>query len=186
MITAALPRWVAERLADPDYGVNALRVLVPRDETDPEPPEVAIYNAIDDDWVARKSPVEEVTPDLWVLHVNVLEEIDVVGNPAEGDLADTATVVILLAGVTAEGKSADALIAGHRLMRAVRRCLVSAFRAIQNDELPVLDLEGQSVSLPPRLTLRTQEQKPGSGAVDFALFVPFPIHDTWALSAEEI
>ncbi len=186
MITPALCRWVAEVLSDFDYGVNALRVLVPRRETDPEPPPVAIYNAVDADWVARSSPVEAVTPDLWVLHINVAEEIDLAGDPAEGDISDTATVVILLAGVTTEGKNAEALAAGHRIMRAVRRCLHDAFRNIQQQESPVLELEGQLVSPPEGLTLRTQEQKPGSGALDFALFVPFPIHDTWALGAPRI
>lgn len=186
MITAALPRWIAQVLADPDHGVNALAPLVPREETDPTPPAVAIYNAVDDDWVARSSPVEMVTPDLWVLHVNVAEEIDLAGSPSEGDISDTATIVVLLAGVATDGKSAEALIAGHRLMRAARRSLFDAFRSIQQQAKPVLTLEGQDITMPESMSLRTQEQQAGSGAVDFALFLPFTITDQWALGAPEI
>lgn len=187
MITAALPRWIAQQLADPDFGVNALRASVPRDEIDPVPPPVSIYNAIDDDWVARKSPTEGVTPDEWVLHVNVGESIQLAGDPdAEGNVSDSADVVIHLAGVTLQGKNAAALAAAHRLMRAVRRCLLHAFRGVRRLDPPALVLEGQRIEMPAELALLIKEHQPGSGAVDLALVIPFDITDEWALGAPEI
>ncbi len=183
MIAPALPRWVAEVLADAETGVNALRTQVPRGIDDAAPPEVGIYNAIDDAWVARSSPVETVTPTEWVLQVNVGEELQVSGDPlASGSADDTATIVVHLAGVAATGDNAAALAAAHRLMRAVRRCLNIAFRARRTDPL---DLEGQLIALPNELTLLTQEPQPGSGAVDLALVIPFTIIDSWALGALE-
>lgn len=182
MIAPALPRWVALRLADVEAGVNAIAPSVPRSADDPLPPVVAIYNAIDDDWVARAAPAEGVTPAQWVLQVNVGEELQLGGAPFDGDLTDTATVVVLLVGVTADGEDAATLAAAHRLMRAVRRCLLLAFDALRTDGL---QLEGQAFDLPNQLTVLTQEPEPGSGAIAIACVIPFPMTDTWALGAQE-
>lgn len=185
MIAPALPRWVAEAMADPESGVNALRHQVPRAPIDNVPPEVAVYNAIDDAWLARRSPLDpvEVTPALWVLQVNVGEELQLDGDPlASGSLDDTAVVVIHLAGVAMQSDNAQALASAHRLMRAVRRCLLTAW---QDVGMGGLLLEGQRFTLPATLQLLTQEPKPGSGAVDLALVIPFSSTDTWALGAPE-
>ncbi|WP_396216496.1 hypothetical protein [Gemmatimonas sp.] len=183
MIAPALPRWVAEVLADSENGVNALRVLVPRRESDAEPPEVAVFNAVDEDWVARAAPVEGVIPDLWALQINVGEELQIAGSPMSSDpVEDTATIVVLLVGVATDGQNAGALAAAHRIMRAVRSCLNTAFRTLRTDGL---QLEGQYFSLPSQLSLLTQEPVPGSGQVALALVIPFTATDTWALGAPE-
>ncbi len=183
MIAPALPRWVAAQLADAVTGINVRRLQVPRGLTDAAPPEVAIYNAIDDDWVARDTAPEQLAPELWVLQVNVAEEIELAGNPApDGPIEDTAIMVVQLAGVTADGGNADALAHAHRLMRAVRRVLLEAFATLGMDDLY---LEGQSIRPPSTMNLQTQELVAGSGAITLALFLPFTITDTWALGAEE-
>lgn len=183
MIAPALPRWVAEVLAADETGVNALRTQVPRSLLDAAPPAVAIYNAIDDSWVARKSPIEAVTPDLWVLQIGVGDEITVDGDPfTSGSLEDTVTVVIHLAGVALQSGNAAALAAAHRLMRAVRRCLLHAWRELG---MAGLLLEGQRFTMPSTMQLLTQEAKQGAGAVDLALVIPFQSTDTWALGASE-
>jgi hypothetical protein len=183
MIAPALPRWVATVLADAEGGVDALRASVPRGAGDPEPPPVSVFNAIDHAWVARTAPAEGVTPTHWVLQVNVGEELQLGGNPLRSDpIADTATVVVLLVGVTAQGDDAATLASAHRLMRVVRRCLVLAFTACRTTGLT---LEGQAFDLPDDLTLLTQEPEPGSGAIAIALVIPFTMTDMWALGAQE-
>lgn len=183
MIAPALPRWVAEILAHPETGVDALRLLVPRGPEDPEPPPVSIYNAIDSAWVARSAPAEGVTPDHWVLQVNVGEELQLGGSPLSSEpIDDTATIVALLVGVTTDGNNAATLASAHRIMRALRHCLIAAFHALRADGLA---LEGQHFALPSQLSVLTQEPEPGSGAIAIACVIPFTMTDTWALGAPE-
>ena len=183
MIAPALPRWVADRLADVATGVNALSPQVPRALLDSAPPEVSIYNAIDSAWVARSSPVEGVTPDLWIMQVGVGLTLEMTGNPdAEGSLSDTATVVVHLAGVTSEGDNAAAVAAAYRIMRATRRCLNIALREFGMEDVV---LEGQAITAPETMSLISSEQQPGAGQIDLILILPFTIHDYWALGASE-
>ncbi len=82
MIAPALPRWMATTLAHESYGVNALLPSVPRPVDEAAPPECAIFNAVDDNWVARGRIDDEATPDQWVLAVRIAEETDIAGQPA--------------------------------------------------------------------------------------------------------
>jgi hypothetical protein len=181
MIAPALPRWVAGLLADPTTGVNALAPLVPKGHAESAPPLLAVFNTVDDAWVARKYvDVDEATPDEWVLLVRVAEEMQIAGTPGDGSIEDSATVVVELHGVAIDSDNADALAIAFRVMRAVRRCLYLAFR--EQAMRPLL-LEGQSIDLPSRLQGFTLDGKPGSGAVSLALVLPFTITDIWAQSA---
>lgn len=186
MITPGLPRWIADLLADEDTGVNTWRTTVPRGGSDAAPPEVDVYNAIDDHWVARAAPVEGVTPTRWVLHVNVGLQMQVAGDPdAEGGIADTGTVIVHLSGVTLDANNAAALAAAFRLMRVVRRVLLRGFRAIREQATPLLVLEEMEIGLPQELELLVQESTPGAGTIDMALVIPFDLTDIWALAAPE-
>jgi hypothetical protein len=184
VIAPALPRWFAAVLAEAETGVNARRSEVPRAVQDTEPPSVVVYNAIDDAWIAAGAPLDpnEVTPQQWVLQVNVGEELQLAADPFRSGGDDTAIIVLHLSGVALGGNNAASLAAAHRLMRAARRCVVDAWRTIGQEGLL---LEGQRFDLPSNMTLLTQEPKPGSGAVDLALVIPFQSTDTWALGATE-
>jgi len=182
MITPALPRWYADLLADPTSGVNVIAPTVPRRVADPAPPAVGVFNSVDDAWVARGHVDDEATPDEWVLFVGVAEEMQLAGDPGDGALEDTATVVISLHGATIDADNAATLAQAYRLMRAVRRVLITAFVAQQMD---VLVLEGQQITLPSQLQGITLDSKPGSGQVALAIALPHSITDTWALGAEE-
>ena len=182
MITPALPRWVAAVLADPSTGVNAFAPLVPRGVTESDPPTVAIYNAVDDAWVARKHSSDVATPDEWVLAVRVAEELQLAGAPGAGSLEDSASVVVELQGVTIDADNASALATAYRVMRAVRRSLNTAFVA---QLMEPLTLEGQLITLPESLQGFTLDGTPGAGQVSLAFVLPFTLTDTWALGAEE-
>lgn len=183
MIAPALPRWVSACLSDPATGVNAVSSLVPRAVSDPEPPAVAIYNALDEAWVARKHVDGEATADEWVLAVRVAQEMRLAGDPGQGGLEDDATLIVELHGVTEDqANNAVTLGTAYRVMRAVRRVLHQQFLALQ---MAPLILEGQQIALPASLNGFTLDSTPGSGQITIALELPFTITDTWALGAEE-
>lgn len=183
MITPALPRWVAGLLGDADDGVNHWAPLVPRGDDEPAPPSVAVYNAVDDAWVARQHADDEATPTQWVLAVRVGEELQLAGEPGTGSLDDTAPIIVELQGVTDEDtNNAVVLATAYRVMRAARRVLNTAFVALRGEQLA---LEGTQVMLPEQLQAFTLDNQPGSGQVGLALLLPFTLTDTWALGAEE-
>lgn len=183
MITPALPRWVAGLLGDADTGVNHWAPLVPRGDAEPAPPAVAVYNAVDDAWVARQHVDDEATPEAWVLAVRVGEEMQLAGDPGEGPVEDAASIIVELQGVTDEqANNAVVLATAYRVMRAVRRVLHTAFIAQLME--PLL-LDGEQITLPTQLQGFTLDSQPGSGQVALALLLPFTLTDTWALGAEE-
>lgn len=185
MIAPALPRWVATALADEATGVNAMLLEVPRDVSEEPPRAVTVYNAFDDAIVARKAPRTELRADEWVLSVAPAEELEHAGNPLEeGDLRDSAPIVLHLSGVTVNGDDAASLAEANRVMRAVRRVLLQAFRLIQQAGTPLV-LEGQTIELPEQWKSITKVVTVGSGQYDLVVVIPFLLTDDWAFSAPE-
>lgn len=185
MIAPAVVRWVAATLADELAGVNATLPTVPRGDSEEAPRPVTIYNAFDDHIVARNAPASELLASEWVLSVAPAEELDLAGDPLEqGDLRDSAPVVLHLSGVTVDGQDAHTLAEAHRVLRAVRQVLLHAFRQLRGGGEP-LELERQWVDLPDRWKAIAKVVHAGSGQYDLMLVLPFLITDNWALSAPE-
>lgn len=175
MITPALLRWVTAALMHEDTGINVLAPLVPRGEDEDAPPLVQVWNAVDEDLVAAAVP-PEASADAWVLHVQYGLIVEAAGDAADKDQRDGAQIVLQLNGITVEGNSAATLANAYRIMRAARKCVRDAFRALGMD---ALILEAQQIVLGDTLRLLIKEPTPGAGEVDLALVVPLEITDSW-------
>lgn len=175
MITPALLRWITGVLTHEDTGINVRSAQVPRGVDEAAPPAVVVWNSADDDLVAGSVP-PEATADAWVLHVQYGLIIEASADASDKDQRDGAQIVLQLNGITVEGDSAVTLANAYRIMRAARRCIRDAFRALGMD---ALILEEQQIVLGDSLRLLIKEPSPGAGEVDLALVVPLEITDSW-------
>jgi hypothetical protein len=176
VIAPALPRWVASVLGDAVVGVNALLNDVPRQPDEAAPPDVDVFNAVDEQWVARARFDDQASADRWILAIAVAEELDeLAGAPSEGTVEDTAIVTVSLLGVAARGNNARMLADAYRVMRVVRRVLYHAFAQVGTD---ALELEGQLCTPPAQFGLSTHPAD--GGRLSLVLELPFAVTDTWA------
>lgn len=177
MITPNLVAWAAALLEHPTTGLNATRLLVPRG-TLPAPPAVAVFDVVADSDVARRAPPDP-TPSEWVLYCNTGESMVLAGSPMDDTQKDEAILVFHLAGATASSNNAAALASAALIMRALRRVLFQAFRAIQASNAGRLTIDQQQFHPPADIQLRTLKPEPGSGRVDLIAIAPFSVTDHW-------
>lgn len=74
-------RILADWLANPEFGVNALLSSVPIDETDTQPDQVTVVDESRTGWLARSELPKGVCDDGPLLGVSVLDEATVQSNP---------------------------------------------------------------------------------------------------------
>lgn len=119
-------RMIADELADATYGVNAVLPDVPRDTTDPQPPDIkAVYDASRHGWVRRGEIPDEMRAPVKCpfLVVTLPGEIDygAQGRPTNaGGNAILAELSATIQYVTFESDTEDASLAGQITLRAAR------------------------------------------------------------------
>lgn len=132
-------RTIAEAMADPVTGINAILAGVPRDAGDPAPPLVTIYEETTDDWVAdRQLPHELLEADVAggaaLLAIGVASETDFQNGDGTAEVRaadDTGEVTLVIYYGTATSAPALAVRDALYTMRAVRRWFNWFF---QNDQ----------------------------------------------------
>lgn len=181
MITPELVRWYAAVAGDAVTGLDIIAALVPRAVGDDPPPLVAIYNAVDDNWVARGAPVAaaDLDPALWTLTIALAPSLTF-GRDPESKAHGNATVILLLTGMPQDAEDAAATASGYRLMRGLRYCVNKAWLPYEGDGL---ELDQQRFTLDGDGTLEVAEVKNDSDVlVGFALTLDHRSTDHWLFS----
>lgn len=181
MITPEFVRWHATVLGDPVTGLDIIAPLVPRAVGDAPPPEVAIYNAVADNWVARGAPVlaADVDPALWTLTIALTSSLTFGREHASKAVGD-ASLMMLLTGIPSDGDDSLAMASGYRILRAARYCLNQAWLPYEQAGLV---LDGQRFKLNGDGGIEVAELKSDSDVlVGIAMTLGYTATDHWLFS----
>jgi hypothetical protein len=192
MIVAGV-RWLADALAHPTTGINAMLGDVPRDAGDQAPPLVTLFNEIDDPWVVRRG----TPPDgVWLdsagnpsTVVQVLLHPDPNGFRAhalpEYEQGDPTIVPLVLLLLRRRVSRKDVPLSLAEMARDLRQTTRTAMRAIAkqfDSSLTTHTRMGCEISLAKQpFVLNSQFAEVADDLLVDTLVVPLRIRDTWAL-----
>lgn len=180
MIVAAV-RQTADWLGDATHGVNALLASVPGDVGDTAPPNVTIYDATRQDWVARGVIPRGDTGNVPLLLVRGPDEAEI---PlwAGTDGGGWGDVEVRIAYVRRPGvtrASDDVLTQAYQTLRAAARSLQAQFQTMQAGPTR----QGVLFERPRLRFLADQETLAGNETILASLAVTFGAFDPWVLGA---
>lgn len=121
-------RMLADRLDDPEEGINAVLDSVPIVDGDKSAPEVRIYNETQHGWVARRkfpppsdAPLTDVEyPCIIVFKVDLSDVAGIAGNESTGGRSTIGTVRVAAQLIMRNVDTEESVTAAMYLLRALR------------------------------------------------------------------
>jgi hypothetical protein len=121
-------RIVANWLADPALGVNALLPTIPRLDGDPMPPTVSIFDETRAGWVARNQVPKPTGPVQFPAVIVFLQNTRWDSSPADSQASGARTidsdVQLAVQLVMQDSTTEEGVSAGMYIMRAIRNSLL--------------------------------------------------------------